>query len=161
RDLTPAVMVIKSPIAMIGGMDAPVGSFQAMIDYAKANPGKLTVGHAGIGSMAHITLELMQQMAGIKVTGIPYKGGAPMVTDLLGGHLPLSSDLLSNFIRLAKDNKVRVLAVASTQRISDLPDAPTVQEVIRAPFEAAAWFVIMAPAGTRADILQKINTTTN
>jgi tripartite-type tricarboxylate transporter receptor subunit TctC len=161
RDLVPAVLVIKSPVAIIASMDAPVSSFQALIDYAKVSPGKLTVGHAGIGSMAHVALELMQQMAGIKVVGVPYKGGAPMVTDLLGGHLPLSLDLLSNFVRLAQENKVRLLAVASMRRMSDLPHVPAVQELIQAPFEAAAWFAIMAPTGTSADILQKINAITN
>jgi tripartite-type tricarboxylate transporter receptor subunit TctC len=161
RDLTPAVLVVKSPVAMIAGLDAPVGSLQALIDYARASPGKLTVGHAGIGSMAHVALERLQRMAGIKVTGVAYKGGAPMVTDLLGGHLPLSSDLLSNFVRLARENKVRLLSVASARRVSDLPGVPTVQEVIHAPFEAAAWFAIMAPTGTPADILQRINAVTN
>jgi tripartite-type tricarboxylate transporter receptor subunit TctC len=161
RELVPAVLVIKSPIAMIAGMDAPVKSFQALIDYARANPGKLNVGHAGIGSMAHVALELMQLKAGIKLTGVPYKGGAPMVTDLLGGHLPLASDLLSNFVQLAKDKRVRLLAVATARRMSDLPEVPTVQELIHAPFEAAAWFAILARAGTPADTLQKINAITN
>lgn len=161
RELVPAVLVVKSPIALIAGMTAPVGSFQGLIDHARANPGRLNVGHAGIGSMAHIALELMQQKAGIRLTGVPYKGGALMVTDLVGGHLALSSDLLSNFVRLAREKKVRLLAVTTTRRMSDLPDVPTVQEAIHAPFEATAWFAIMAPAGTRADILQKINAVTN
>jgi tripartite-type tricarboxylate transporter receptor subunit TctC len=161
RDLVPAVLVIKSPVALIAGMDAPVSSFQAMIDYAKANPGKLSVGQAGIGSMSHVAFELLQQKAGIKLTAVPYKGGPPMVTALLGGHLPLASDLLSNFVQLAKEKRVRLLALATPQRLNDLPDVPTVQELIHAPFEAAAWFVIMARAGTPADTLQKINAVTN
>jgi tripartite-type tricarboxylate transporter receptor subunit TctC len=161
RDLVPVVLVIKSPVALVAGVDAPVNSFQSMIDYAKANPGKLSIGQAGIGSMAHVAYELLQQKAGIKLNGVPYKGGAPMVTDLLGGHLPLASDLLSNFIQLAKEKRVRLLALATPQRLSDLPNVPTVQELIHAPFEAAAWFVIMARAGTPADTVQKINAVTN
>ena len=157
----PVVLVIKSPIALIAGMDAPVSSFQAMIDYAKAEPGKLSVGQAGIGSMGHISFELLQQKAGIKLNGVPYKGGAPMVTDLLGGHLPLASDLLSNFVQLVKEKKVRLLAVTTARRMSDLPDIPTVQELLQTPFEAAAWFAILARAGTPADTLQKINAVTN
>jgi tripartite-type tricarboxylate transporter receptor subunit TctC len=132
-----------------------------LIDYAKANPGKLSIGQTGVGSMSHVAYELLQQKAGIKPNGVPYKGGAPMVTDLLGGHLPLASDLLSNFIQLAKEKRVRLLALATAQRLSDLPDVPTVQELIHTPFEAAAWFVIMARAGTPADTLQKINAVTN
>jgi len=161
RDLVPIVLVMKSPVALIAGMNAPVTSFQGLVDYAKANPGKLTVGHAGVGSMAHIAFELLQARTGIKLSGVPYKGGAPEVTDLLGGHLPLASDLLSNFIQLAHEKKVRILAVATAERASALPDAPTIQELIHAPFEAAAWFAIMAPAGTSADIVRKVNVATN
>jgi tripartite-type tricarboxylate transporter receptor subunit TctC len=161
RELVPAVLIVKSPLAIIANLDAPVTSFQGMVDYAKANPGKLTLGHAGIGSMGHIASELVQQKTGIKLTSVPYRGGPPMVTDLLGGHVQLSSDLLSNFIRLAKDGKVRALAVTSTGRMNELPDVPTVQEQIHSAFEATAWFAIMAAAGTPAEILQKINTITN
>jgi tripartite-type tricarboxylate transporter receptor subunit TctC len=161
RDLAPAVLVIKSPIALIAGINAPVKSFEAMIDYAKANPGKLSVGQAGVGSMGHVAFELLQQKAGIRLNAVPYKGGPPMVTDLLGGHLPVASDLLSNSIRLANEKKVRLLAVATVGRMSDLPEVPTVQELIHAPFEAAAWFAILTRAGTPADVLQKINTVTN
>jgi tripartite-type tricarboxylate transporter receptor subunit TctC len=103
----------------------------------------------------------LQLKTGIVLNGVPYKGGAPMVTDLLGGHLPLGSDLLANFIQLAKDNKVRLLSVATTRRFGDLPDLPTVQELIQQPFEAAAWFAIMARTGTPPDIVQKVNAIAN
>ena len=86
---------------------------------AKAKPGKLTIGQTGVGSMSHVAYELLQLKTGIVLNGVPYKGGAPMATDLLGGHLPLGSDLLSNFINLAKDKKVRLLAVASARRFGD------------------------------------------
>jgi tripartite-type tricarboxylate transporter receptor subunit TctC len=161
RDLVPVALVIKIPTTIVAGLDAPIGSFQAMVDYAKANPGKLSIGHAGVGSMAHITLELLQRKAGIALTAVPYKGGPPMVTDLLGGHIPLSSDLLSNFVQLAADKKVRLLAVASARRMSNLPDVPSVQELLHTPFEATAWFTVMAPAGTPADIVGKVNAVTN
>jgi len=161
RDLMPVVLVMKAPVAFVAGKNAPIPSLRAMVDQAKANPGKLTIGQVGIGSMSHIAYELLQQKAGITLNGVPYKGGAPMVTDLLGGHLPLASDLLSNFFELAKEKKVRVLAVATAQRISDLPDVPTVQESIQASVEAAAWFTLMVRAGTPADIVQKVNAIAN
>ncbi len=161
RDLTSVVLVIKSPIALIAGIDAPVKSFEAMVDYAKANPGKLSVGQAGVGSMGHVAFELLQQKVGITLNAVPYKGGPPMVTDLLGGHLPVASDLLSNSIRLVKEKKLRLLAVATARRVSDLPEVPTVQELIHTSFEAAAWFAVLARAGTPPDILQKINVVTN
>lgn len=160
-DLVPIVVVLKSPVVFVGALDAPVKTFQAMLDYARANPGKLTSGQTGVGSMSHVAFELLQQKAGIVLNGVPYKGGAPMVTDLLGGHLPMGSDLLSNFIHLAKDKKVRLLAVATAQRFSELPDVPTVQEQLREPFEAAAWFTIMARSGTPAAVVQKVNAAVN
>ncbi|AMN43187.1 Bug family tripartite tricarboxylate transporter substrate binding protein [Rhodoplanes sp. Z2-YC6860] len=161
RDLVPIVLVLKSPVVFVGALDAPVTNFQAMLDYARANPGKLTSGQTGVGSMSHVAFEMLQQKTGIVLNGVPYKGGAPMVTDLLGGHLPMGSDLLSNFVHLAKDRKVRLLAVATARRFGDLPDVPTVQEEIRMPFEAAAWFTIMARTGTPADVVQKVNAAVN
>jgi tripartite-type tricarboxylate transporter receptor subunit TctC len=161
RDLVPVVLMIKIPTAIAAGPNAPINNFQGMVDYAKANPGKLGIGHAGVGSMAHITLELLQQKAGMVLTEVPYKGGPPMATDLLGGHIPLASDLLSNFVQLAADRKIRLLAVASARRMSDLPDVPTVQELIHAPFEATAWFTVMAPAGTPPAIVQTVNAVAN
>jgi tripartite-type tricarboxylate transporter receptor subunit TctC len=161
RDLVPVVLVIKSPVALVAAMNAPVNTFDGLIGYAKANPGKLTIGQTGVGSMSHMAFELLQQKAGITLNGVPYKGGAPMVTDLLGGHLPLASDLLSNFIALANENKVRLLAVAAAQRLKTLPDLPTVQELIHAPFDADAWFAVLARAGTPREILEKVNAVTN
>lgn len=161
RDLAPVVLVIKSPLAFVAGINGPITSLQALIDAAKARPGQITIGQVGVGSMSHVAYELLQQKAGITLNGVPYKGGPPMVTDLLGGHLPLASDLLSNFVQLAKDHKVRLLGVATARRIADVSDVPTVEEEIHVPFEAAAWFAILARAGTPADVVQKINIIAN
>jgi tripartite-type tricarboxylate transporter receptor subunit TctC len=161
RDLVPVVLVGKSPVVFVASMDGPITSLPTLIEMAKAKPGQITIGQTGVGSMSHVAYELLQVKTGIRLNGVPYKGGAPMATDLLGGHVPVGSDLLSNFKQLAKDNKVRLLAVASTRRFSDVPDVPTVQEVIHAPFEAAAWFAIMARAGTPPDVVQKVNAVTN
>ena len=161
RDFVPVVVVGKSPVVFVAGMNGPIRACRRMIEMAKAKPGQLTIGQTGVGSMSHVAYELLQLKTGIKLNGVPYKGGAPMATDLLGGHLPLGSDLLSNFINLAKEKKVRLLAVASAQRFGDVPDVPTVQEQIHQPFEAAAWFAIMARTGTPADIVQKVNAVAN
>ena len=160
RDFVPVIVTGRSPVVFLASMDGPV-SLSAMIDLAKAKPGQLTIGQTGIGSMSHIAYELLQLKTGITLNGVPYKGGAPMATDLLGGHLPLGSDLLSNFINLAKEKKVRLLAVASAKRFGEAPDIPTVAEEIHQPFEAAARFAIMARAGTAPDIVQKVNSVAN
>src|SRR5262245_16084084 len=111
RDLTPVVVAIKSPIALIAGIHAPVNSFEAMVDYATANPGKLSVGQAGVGSMGHVAFELLQQKAGITLNAVPYKGGPPMVTDPLGGHLPVASAPLSNSLRLRNPKQALLQSV--------------------------------------------------
>jgi tripartite-type tricarboxylate transporter receptor subunit TctC len=159
-DFVPVIVAGKSPVVFVAGMDGPI-SLPAMIEMAKAKPGQLTIGQTSVGSMSHVAYELLQLKADIKLNGVPYKGGAPMAADLLGGHIPLGSDLLSNFINLAKEKKVRLLAVASAKRFGDVPDVPTVAEEIHQPFEAAAWFAIMARAGTPADIVQKLNAVAN
>jgi tripartite-type tricarboxylate transporter receptor subunit TctC len=161
RDLVPVVLVAKSPIAVAAGRDAPVRSFRGLIDYAKARPGMLTIGHAGIGSMAHMSVELIQLKTGIKLNSVPYRGGPPLMTDLLGGHVQLASDLLSNFVGPSKEGKIRLLAVTSARRMGDLPDVPTVAEEIGSGFEATAWFAIMVPTGTPADVIASINRIAN
>ncbi len=161
RDFVPVVLVGKSPVAFIASMDGSIASLPALIETAKAKPGQITIGQTGVGSASHLAYELLQVKTGIRLNGVPYKGGAPMATDLLGGHLPLGSDLLSNFIQLAKDKKVRLLAIASARRFSEVPDVPTVHEAINAPFEASAWFAILARTGTPADVVQKVNAVTN
>jgi tripartite-type tricarboxylate transporter receptor subunit TctC len=161
RDFVPVIVAGKSPVVFVAAMNGPITSLPALIEMAKAKPGQITIGQTGVGSMSHVAYELLQQRTGIVLNGVPYKGGAPMATDLLGGHLPLGSDLLSNFINLAKEKKIRLLAVASAQRFRDVPDVPTVAEEIHQPFEAAAWFAIMARTGTPADVLQKVNAIAN
>ncbi len=160
RDFVPVIVAGKSPVVFIASINGPT-SLTAMIEMAKAKPGELTIGQTGVGSMSHVAYELLQQKTGIVLNGVPYKGGAPMATDLLGGHLPLGSDLLSNFINLAKEKKVRLLAVASSKRFSAAPDVPTVAEEIHQQFEASAWFAMMARAGTPPDIVQKVNAVAN
>jgi len=160
RDFVPVIVAGKSPVVFVASMNGPP-SLSAMIETAKAKPGQLTIGQIGVGSMSHVAYELLQLKTGIVLNGVHYKGGAPMATDLLGGHLPLGSDLLSNFISLAKEKKVRLLAVASAHRFGDAPNVPTVAEEINQPFEAAAWFAIMARAGTPAEIVQKVNAVAN
>ena len=160
RDFVPVIVVGKSPVVFVASMNGPP-NLRAMIEMAKGKPGQVTIGQVGVGSMSHVAYELLQLKTGIVLNGVPYKGGAPMATDLLGGHLPLGSDLLSNFINLAKEKKVRLLAVASANRFGDAPDVPTVAEEINQPFEAAAWFAIMARAGTPAEIVQKVNAVAN
>jgi tripartite-type tricarboxylate transporter receptor subunit TctC len=162
KDLTPIVLIAKSPLIIVANNDAPVKDFKGMVDYAKANPGKLNVGHPGNGTLGHITSELVQINSGIKMTNVPYRGTAPLTTDLLGGQVQLGMDFITTYIPLAKEGKLRALAVTSSQRVTtDLPNVPTVQEMGFKDFEATAWYVTLTPAKTPADIIGKVNAVVN
>jgi tripartite-type tricarboxylate transporter receptor subunit TctC len=162
KDLTPIVLVAKSPLIIVASNDAPVKDFKGMVDYAKANPGKLNVGHPGNGTLGHITSELVQLNSDIKMTNVPYRGTAPLTTDLLGGQVGLGMDFITTYIPLVKDGKLRALAVTSSQRVTtDLPDVPTVQELGFKDFEATAWYAIVTPTKTPAAIVDKVNAAVN
>lgn len=161
-DLTPIVLIAKSPLIIVANNDSPAKDFKAMVEYAKANPGKLNVGHPGNGTLGHITSELVQINSKIKMTNVPYRGTAPLTTDLLGGQVNVAMDFITTYIPLAKEKKLRALAVTSSKRASnDLPDVPTVQELGFKDFEATAWYVILTPTKTPADIINKVNATVN
>jgi tripartite-type tricarboxylate transporter receptor subunit TctC len=162
KDLTPIILVAKSPLIIVASNDAPAKDFKEMVAYSKANPGKLNAGHPGNGTLGHITSELVQINSGIKLTNVPYRGTAPLTTDLLGGQVHLGMDFITTYIPLVKADKLRALAVTSSQRVvSDLPNVPTVAELGFAGFEATAWYVIVTPAKTPSDIVQKVNVAVN
>jgi tripartite-type tricarboxylate transporter receptor subunit TctC len=161
RDLVPAVLVAKSPVVIVANPHAPVKDFKEMVAYAKANPGKLNVGHPGNGTIGHITSELLQQSMGIGMTNVPYRGGAPLMSDLMGGQVHVGIDFITTYIPLVKEGKLRAFAVTTSRRAVELPDTPTVQELGFAGFEASAWYTIMTPTGTSPEVGQKINAAIN
>ena len=128
-----------------------------LIAQAKAKPGDLQYGTIGVGGSSHINMVLFESMAGVKLTPVHYRGGAPAVTDLLGGHVPmafLSAQLVNQGI---KSGMLRPIAVGSKQRLPQYPDVPTVAESGVPGFEAVSWFGLWAPAGTPHDVVAKIN----
>jgi tripartite-type tricarboxylate transporter receptor subunit TctC len=162
KDLTPIVLVAKSPLIIVANNEAPVKDFKGMVDYAKANPDKLNVGHPGNGTLGHITSELVQLNSSIKMTDVPYRGTAPLTTDLLGGQINLAMDFITTYIPLVKEGRLRALAVTSSQRVTtDLPNVPTVQELGFKDFEATAWYAIVTPTRTPVDIINKVNAAVN
>lgn len=161
RDFTPVVLVAKSPLIITAKLDFPAKTFGDLIAYAKQNPGKVNVGHPGNGTLGHITSELTQQFAGVKMTNVPYRGTAPLMTDLLGGQVDVAMDFMPTYVPLVTSGKIRALAVTTSQRTTQLPDVPTVQEVGFKGFEATAWYAIVAPTGTPPDIVAKMNKAVN
>jgi tripartite-type tricarboxylate transporter receptor subunit TctC len=148
RDLTPVVLLGKSPVIIVARPDAPVKSIKDLVEYGKANPGKLTAGYPGNGTLGHITGELLQVRSGIKIAGAQYRGSAPIMTDLLGGHIDLGMDSMAAYVPNVKEGRLRALAIAGGKRWSVLPDVPTVAEAGIPGFEASVWYALLVPAGT-------------
>jgi tripartite-type tricarboxylate transporter receptor subunit TctC len=161
RDLAPVVLVAKSPLIVTAKLDFPAKTLADLIAYAKQNPGKVNVGHPGQGTLGHITSELIQQFAGMKMTNVPYRGTTPLTTDLLAGQIDVAMDFMPTYVPLVADHKIRALAVTTSQRAAELPDVPTVQEAGFRGFEATAWYAIVAPTGTPKDVVSKVNTAVN
>ena len=157
RDFTPVVLVAKSPLIITAKLDFPAKTLAELIAYAKQNPGKVNVGHPGNGTLGHITSELTQQFAGVQMTNVPYRGSAPLMTDLLAGQVDVAMDFMPTYVPLVADKKIRALAVTTGQRAAQLPDVPTAQEAGFRGFEASAWYAMVAPTGTPKDIIMKLN----
>jgi tripartite-type tricarboxylate transporter receptor subunit TctC len=161
RDFIPVVLVAKSPLIVGAKLDFPAATLGDLIAYAKRNPGKVNVGHPGNGTLGHITSMLIQKFAGVEMTNVPYRGSAPLMTDVLAGQIDVAMDFMPTYLPLVADRKIRVLAVTTGQRAMQLPDVPTVQEAGFAGFEATAWFAMVAPTGTPREIVSKLNTLVN
>ena len=161
KDLAPVVLVAKAPLIVAAHPAFPVKDLKELIAYAKANPEKVNAGTPGNGSLGQLASELLQQHTGTKMTHVPYRGSAPVMTDLIGGQLNVAFDFMPTYIPLVNDGRVRALAITSSARVPSLPNVMTVQEAGFAGFEATGWFAIVAPAGTPADAIAKINAITN
>jgi tripartite-type tricarboxylate transporter receptor subunit TctC len=136
--------------------DVPAKSIQELVALAKAQPGKLTYGHAGIGTSQHLAGELFKYMAHVDITPVAYRGSTAVVPDLLGGRLTMFFGNVVNVMPLIKDGKLRAFAVTSLKRSAVAPEIPTFAESGFPGFEAVPWFGLMAPAGTPPDIIDKI-----
>lgn len=143
---SPIAVVASAPNALVVSKDFPARNVAELIAMAKKEPGKLSFGSSGIGGANHLSGELFKQMAGIDIVHIPYKGAAPAMNDLLGGHIPIMFDTLPTVLPAAAAGNIRVLAVTSNTRAASLPDVPTLDEAGVTGFEATAWFGMYMPA---------------
>jgi len=161
KDFAPVILVAKSPLIVAARKDFPAKNFEELIAYARNNPGKVNVGHPGNGTLGHITSELVQQSADVKMTNVPFRGTAPLMTDLIGGQIDIVMDFMPTYVPLVNDHKVRALAVTTEKRAAELPDVKTVQESGIKGFEASAWYAMVAPVATPKDIVAKLNKEVN
>ena len=161
RDFAPIGRVGYAPVVLVTPVDSPARSLKDLLAMAKQQPGKLTYASAGNGSSNHLAGEMLKSAAGIDVLHIPYKGGAPALTDLLGGRI---SYMLLNPVEVlphVKSGKLRALAVSNDKRLAILPDVPTMAEAGLPGFEASVWWGLAAPAKTPREIVVRLNAELN
>ena len=160
-DLIPVALVAAQPTVLVVPQDSPWKSVQDLVKAAKADPGGIRQGLASTGTVGHLAGEMLAFKAGIQVLNVPYKGAAPAVTDLLGKQTHYMFGTPQAVYPLLKGGKLRALAVTSARRLPILPEVPTVAEPGYAGFEAVDWKLIVAPKGTPAAVVQKMNTAVN
>jgi len=161
RDLTPIVQVATSS-GMLGiHPGVPAKSVKELIALAKAQPGQITAAVSGLGSNTHLTTEMFRMMTNIDIIVVPYKGGGPAITDLLGGQVKMFFNSAAQFIPLSKSGKVRLLATAGAQRAEFAPDVPTIAESGVPGFESSNWFSIYGPKNLPRPLAQKWNDAVN
>jgi tripartite-type tricarboxylate transporter receptor subunit TctC len=156
RDIAPVAGIIRVPNVMAVNLLLPVKTVPEFIAYAKANPDKINMGSAGIGSSNHLSGELFKLMSGAPMVHVPYRGAAPALTNLIGGQVQVIFSAVPSTIEYIKADKLRALAVTSTSRAEALPDVPAVAEFVRG-YEASNWWGIAAPRKTPAAIVDKLN----
>jgi tripartite-type tricarboxylate transporter receptor subunit TctC len=158
KDFAAVGLIATSALVVLVNPSVPAKTIPELIALAKQEPGKLNYASAGVGSGIHLGAELFAFMAGIKLTHIPYKGSAPALTDLLGGHVAIYFSSLPPAIGLVQDGKVRALAVTGPERSKIFPDLPTVAEAALPGYAAVLHYGIVAPAGTPKPIVDKLAT---
>jgi tripartite-type tricarboxylate transporter receptor subunit TctC len=155
-DIAPVASIARGPYVMGVHPSFPAKTIPEFIAYAKANPGKLNMASAGTGTGTHLTGELFKMMAGLNITHVPYRGGAPALTDLVGGQVQAMFVDIPTSIEYIKAGKLRVLAVTTATRSEILPGIPTVAEFVPG-YEASTWFGIGAPKNTPTEIVDMLN----
>ncbi|MCC6887353.1 MAG: tripartite tricarboxylate transporter substrate binding protein [Hyphomicrobiales bacterium] len=155
--LTPVAIMAVAPNVLLVKKDSPARTVSALIAHAKANAGKLSYASQGNGSTSHLTFELFKSRTGIEVTHVPYKGAAPAVNDLAGGHVDTMFCDLGTVLSLHRAERLRIIAAATSNRIALLPDVPTIAESVLPGFDSTTFFSLMAPPATPRDIREKLN----
>jgi tripartite-type tricarboxylate transporter receptor subunit TctC len=160
RDIAPVAGIIRFPNVVVVNPSLPIKSIPELIAYAKANPGKLNMASSGNGSTIHMSGELFKMLTGINMVHVPYRGGAPAMTDLIGGQVQVLFDQLPSSVEHIKSGKVRALGVTTAKRADAVPDVPTIGETVPG-YEANVWYGICAPKGTPAEIVDRLHQAVN
>jgi tripartite-type tricarboxylate transporter receptor subunit TctC len=157
KDFAPVAQMATTPLVLFAGPSSPVGDLKGMIAYAKAHPGKLSAATPGMGTPHSLALLMLNATAGIDIVHVPYKGTGPALNDLLGGQIPLMWATPNVVMQYVQSGKVKALAVGSPQRVSLLPNVPTVAESGVPGFDVSVWFGIAGPANTPPAAIARIS----
>ena len=161
RAFAPVALLAKSPLLIASSPKFPATNLKGLIDHARANPGKITVGTPGVGAQAHLIMELLQRQTDTQLTYVPYRGGSNVIGDLVSGYIDLTAVYVPALIGAVKDGTVRGLVVTTLERSKQLPEVPTIHESGLPGFEAVAWYCVAAPAGTPREVVAKLNAVIN
>ena len=156
RDITPVTSLVRGPLIMEVNPSFPAKTIPEFIAYAKANPGKINMASAGIGNTTHVAGELFMMLTGTKFTHVPYRGGAPAVTDLISGQVQLYFDGVSGSLDHVRSGRLRALGVTTAERADVLPNVPTIAEFVPG-YEAGGWYGIGVPKNVPAEVVDKLN----
>ena len=156
RDIAPVAGIVTVPFVLVVNPAVPAKNVAELIDYAKANPGKISMCSAGVGSVPHMAGELFKLMAGVDMLHVPYRGSAPALTDLIAGHVQVMFDAMPASLPLIRSGALRALAVTTSARSSALPDLATVAETVPG-YETSSWYGIGAPKDTPSEIIERLN----
>ncbi len=157
KDYSPISRVHVVPLVVLAGQKSGIGSIKELIERARANPAKLATASAGTGTTNHFGIELFNNMAGVKLLHVPYKGSGPALAEMLGGQIPVMFDQLSASIGYVRDGRLKALAVASASRASVLPGVPTLDESGLRGYEASTFIGVLAPANTPKPVVARLN----
>jgi len=156
-DLAPISGLASTPFLLAAPLSFAPSSLTEVIALAREKPGSLSIAHGGNGTAMHLTAQLFNQMAGIQLTLVPYRGSGPVTQDVLAGHVPLGVTDIPSAISLIEGRRIKVLGVATAKRVGALPDVPAVAEAGLPGFESIGWFGFVAPAGTPGEVIGKLN----
>lgn len=157
KDFSPITTVASAPLVLVVASNSPFKNLSDIIAAAKKNPGNVTFASPGNGTVAHMTIELLQKSAGVKFEHVPYKGSSQAITDLIGGYVQVFMSSVPTAISQLKSGRMRAIAVTSAERSGNLPDVPTINESGYKGFDAATWFGLLAPKGTPPEIIAQLN----
>jgi tripartite-type tricarboxylate transporter receptor subunit TctC len=160
KSFAPVSLVGIAPLVMTVNNNLPVKNVKELIDYAKANPGKLSFGSSGVGAAAHLTQELFKQVAGIDMVHVPYKGTAPALADLMGGNIQILTDTASALMPHVRGGKVKGMTVFSSQRVPGAPEVPTITESGGPAIEGSTWVLFLTQSAVPKDIVRRMSAET-